>query len=377
LIERLKIKGFKSIRDSEIELGNLNVLIGANGSGKSNLLEIFRMLSWAMQGNLAKYIAVRGGGSSFLHYGAKKTKDMSLEFEFSSDKEMNKYGFNLHYSAKDRMIVDNEYYAFSSDESDTKGDPTFLLPGGLELSIVDEATKPQALTARFMTSFLKRIKIYQMNDTSFDSKIRQMQNLNDDTALKDNGSNLAPVLFRIKNENPFVYSRIIHLIKTVLPFFNDFIFDVRENEIEKFMLLRWSEFRQGEDDYSFDASLAGDGVLRIMALFTLLLDEAKLPKVLLLDEPELGLHPYALYYLVDTLKALSSGTQIIIATQSASLIDLIPADNVIIAERNQSDDNGDFETKFKRLDTSGLSHWLKEYRLSDLWDMDIIGGRPR
>ena len=126
----------------------------------------------------------------------------------------------------------------------------------------------------------------------------------------------------------------------------------------------------GSDAY-FDASSLSDGSLRFIALATLLLQPESLrPPVVLLDEPELGLHPFAITLLASMLKHAAVDSQIIVATQSPVLLDHFEPEDVLVAERvNRA-------TKLSRLDDDKLHAWLEDYSLGQLWEKNEFGGRP-
>lgn len=132
--------------------------------------------------------------------------------------------------------------------------------------------------------------------------------------------------------------------------------------------LRWREAGHDED---FNCHQLSDGSLRFIALATLLLQpESNLPAIVIIDEPELGLHPYAITLLASMIHHASQYRQVIVATQSPALLDHFQPDDVIVVERPGR------ETEFKRLEPAALAEWLEEYTLSELWDKNVFGGRP-
>ena len=175
---------------------------------------------------------------------------------------------------------------------------------------------------------------------------------------------MAPVLLRLRETDGKCYRRIIDTIRLILPFFSDFDLEPRQGSL----LLNW---RERNTDLLFTASQASDGMLRVMALVTLLLQPADdLPDVLILDEPELGLHPYAVNVIGGLIRAASTNAQVIIATQSTSLVDCFDPESVVVVERSGR------ASTFTRPDSEALSEWLKRYSLSELWEKNVIGGRP-
>jgi predicted ATPase len=165
------------------------------------------------------------------------------------------------------------------------------------------------------------------------------------------------------------YDRIVEKIRYILPQFGDFVLEPREINPAT-ILLNWHE---AASDYLFGPHQISDGALRFMALATLLLQPPeRLPKIIIIDEPELGLHPQAIDLLGTMILSAGMHTQIIIATQSPRLLDSFSYEDVVVAEWN----NADNYSVFRHLDESELSQWLDEYSLSQLWDKNVLGGQP-
>ena len=179
------------------------------------------------------------------------------------------------------------------------------------------------------------------------------------------GSNLAPFLYRLQRKEGKSYQRIVETLRLILPFFVDFYLEPDSGHV----LLAW---RETESDQIFTASQAADGMLRAIALVTLLLQpEETLPNLLILDEPELGLHPYAINIIGGLIRAVSEKTQVIVATQSPAFVDCFEPGDIVVVEREGR------ESVFRRLENSAaLQEWLKEYSLSELWQKNVFGGRP-
>jgi predicted ATPase len=197
--------------------------------------------------------------------------------------------------------------------------------------------------------------------------MKRTADINDNRYLRPDGSNLAPFLFFLKQAHVESYNLIKGAIRQVAPFFDDFVLERQQLNPNK-ILLEWRH--QGSEDY-FDASSLSDGTLRFMALATLLLQPSQYrPSVILVDEPELGLHPFAITILSSLVKAASERTQVIVSTQSAFLLDHFRPEDVLVADRV---DGG---TRFTRPDPTRLASWLEDYSLGQLWEKNEIGGRP-
>jgi len=369
MLQRLSLSGFKTIRRLDLELGAMNVLIGPNGAGKSNLISFFRMLSRMVSppGNLQLYVARTGGANSLLHSGAAVTLQIEAALTFKAIKGVNEYHFRLFHAAQDTLIFAEEKLRFAPKKY-RPDEATWidLGAGHREPNLIGRAQDRQASskTPRTLWTFLLDCVVHQFHNTSETARIRQRWSVADNQSLKEDGANLAPLLLRIREHHPAHYQRITTTLRQIAPFFADFVLEPEGDTI----LLRWRELG---NDMVFGPHQASDGTLRAMALVTLLLQpKQEMPAVIILDEPELGLHPQAISVLAGLLLGVSTHSQVIVATQSPVLLDHFEPEQVIVAERDGA------ESVFRRLDRDRLDAWLEEYTLSELWDKNVLGGRP-
>jgi predicted ATPase len=365
MLKHISIKGYKSIKELSLDLSPINVLIGANGSGKSNFISFFKLLRWMMQspGQLQFFVGQSGGASSFLFDGASVTPQIESELNFETTVGRNDYFFRLFHAASDTFIFAEEKYRFSNNRYGSTASWSSLDAAHKEARLIDQAGSGDQ-TARTISRLVQVCVVHQFHDTSQTSRIKQRWNINDSQYLKEDGANLAPFLLRLRENEPRYYQRIIETLSQIAPFFADFVLSPIGNTV----LLQWREIGT---DLVFSPHQASDGTLRAMALVSLLLQPIdNLPDVLILDEPELGLHPYAINIIGSLINSVSNHCQVILATQSALLIDCFEAEDIIVVERNNR------ESSFKRLDPSDLKDWLEEYSLSELWNKNVIGGRP-
>jgi predicted ATPase len=363
-LARLTIRGFKTIRElRDFEPGRMTVLIGPNGAGKSNFLSFFRMLSRMLtpSATLQTYVGEQGGASSLLHDGPARTREIDAVLRFVTDTDADEYGFRLLHSAGDTFTFADEWYGWSYGGVD---DQSIAFGGG--------HPEPRLLTERQsgklesvpLFSALRGTLVFQFHDTSSTSRIRNKWPVEDSARLKEDAANLASFLCRLRDNNRKHFQRIVETIRLILPFFGDFEFQTEFGSV----LLRWQE--RGSDRI-FGAWQAADGMLRIMALVALLQQpEETLPDVLILDEPELGLHPYAIEVLASLLQSASQHVQVIVATQSVSLIDRFEPHDIVVVDRVGR------ESTFRRLNDAGLAEWREQYTLSELWEKNVLGGRP-
>jgi len=368
-ITNINIKGFKSINSDgqNIPLGAVNILIGANGVGKSNLISFFEMLKAITLGKFQNYIRANGGANAVLHYGIKKTNNINVELSLTENKLVRNYKFNLSYKSDDSLFFTSEEINWIDNSKNSKINS--INNGLLESGFFIDFFEYLADETRNSIDFIKLFKSYQFNDTSKESKIRNSVYINDGRNLHSDAGNLAAFLYALKNNisNKKYYDRIVKYIKMAMPQFGDFeLFPSINNE--NYIMLNWHE---ANSEYLFGPHQISDGSLRFMALTSLLLQPPKtLPSLIILDEPELGLHPSAISLLASMIKIASQNCQVIIATQSTTLIDEFEAKNIIIVERENN------KSLFKKLNLKEMEDWLQQYSLSEIWEKNIIGGRP-
>ena len=367
-LTRVKIRGYKTIKDlgeDGLELRPLNILIGANGAGKSNFISFFRMLSWSLAsdfGGLSDFIASFGGASKFLHDGPAITREIETELRFVTGKGDNDYGFRLGYAADETLIFMDERYRFSDRSKGKPAEWRSLGGGHREAKLITQAMR--TTTAKTILNLLRQCKIFQFHNTSFTARMKLKWHVNDGRWLKEDAGNLPAFLYYMREEHPEYYRRVEDTVRLIAPFFNGFVLE----PLRDYVLLQW---RERGSDMLFDASVASDGMLRAMALIALLNQkEEDLPRIIILDEPELGLHPYAITLIAGMIKSVSRTVQVIIATQSAGLVDEFNADEIIVVDRIGRDSH------FARIDQENLAEWLKDYTISELWEKNVLGGRP-
>ena len=365
-LKNLTIRGFKTIRHLEnFQPGPLNVLIGANGAGKSNFLSFFRLLSQMLTppGDLQLHVGSLGRASAFLHDGPGVTQELAAGLSLEGDEGSYEYAFQLAYAAGDTFVFADERYRVSGGAGQDVEEWRPLGAGHSEAKIVAEAEAGET-AARALVSSLRHCLVYQFHNTSFRARLRGAWNVNDGHRLKDDAGNLAPFLLRLRDQEPKHYRKIVKTVGLLAPFFADFELEPMNGKL----LLQW---REHGSDVIFDASHASDGMLRMMALIALLGQPAQdLPPVLLVDEPELGLHPYAMDTVVGMLKTAAAQVQVVVATQSAPFLDWFDPPDIVVVDRRGR------ESTFTRHSAKDLADWLEEYSLSDLWEKNVLGGRP-
>jgi predicted ATPase len=355
------------MKDATIELRPLNVLIGPNGAGKSNLIDFFRLMNYALtRGFQDPYLRERGPASAILHFGPKVTGVVRGELTFATDAGTNHYRLTLADSAGDRLTFTKEEVQFNRMDDSRPGHIVPLLQHPSDNSGLTELWAEDNPTAKFTKNFLKRIRVYQFHDTSLTANLRDYSALDQGRHLYADGGNLSAVLLDLRDQSPNDYASIVRTLQAVLPWFEDFELDA---EGKRGVLLCWRMVGRG--DHVFGPGQLSDGSLRIMAMVTLLLlPMDRQPDMIILDEPELGLHPAAEQVIAGLIKNVSRISQVLISTQSATFIDHFSADDVIVVEC----ENG--ESRFTRQSQESLKSWMEHYTLSQIWSKNLIGGRP-
>lgn len=364
-LKELEIRGYKSIPFQypiKLEFGDVNILLGANGAGKSNVISFFKMLGYMMSGALQKHIAEEGTNQQFLYYGSKKTPTMCASLSFEDDRARDTYSFSLTSAVPNRLIISAEEIEWER-KSGQQPLKLQLKSDFNESALIDSAQK----TEQFIKNLLGGCKVYQFSDSSKESALRQASTVESAHYLQSGGNNLASFLLFLKNNYPESFRRITRYVRMVVPQFSEFYLEPERGYVS----LRWTD--TSANDYVFTANQFSDGSIRFIALATLLLQPPKtMPFVIIIDEPELGLHPFAISQLNEMIRDASIHAQIIMATQSPEILDGFPADDVTIIERDPEIGG----TIVRKLAEADYKHWLEEYTLSELWNKNVLGGRP-
>jgi len=368
-LKHLSLRGFKSIESLDLELSDLDVLIGPNGAGKSSIIGFLQMVGYMLSSDsgLATFVGLAGGASALLHDGPKRTPQIVAHLTIETPLGLNDYDFRLAHAAGDSLIFLEERCRFSSAAMEKPNQKWMDFGAGHRYPQLLNAKSEQNNSQKTKLTILRLLQglsVYQFHDTSRQASIKQKANLREDRYLKGNAGNLAAFLFGMHQRAPEHYRRVVETIRIAAPFFDDFALVPEHDRI----LLQWREIGS---DVIFGPEQMSDGSLRLIALLSLLLQPSEnVPPMVILDEPELGLHPAAIRMVAGAIKALSVSHQCLIATQSQQLLNEFEAENVIVVERKRRGSN------VRRLKPEALKSWLEEYALSDLWDMNLLGGRP-
>lgn len=367
VLDRISIKGFKSIRSAELEIRPINVLIGANGSGKSNLLEAMAFLQAIRAGNLQGYVGRAGGADRLLHFGAKTTDEIAISARFSNE-GICEYRLNLTPTDTGALYPNSEALVFWDKEVYPDEPRKRVISGeGGEAGISGLSAGRESPARKYVCECVDGWRVYHFHDTGSASRLKRTADLNDNRYLRPDGANLAAFLYLLRERNEIEYGVIRRTVQLAAPFFDDFALEpqkLNKNTIR----LEWTHIGDGD---RFDVSVLSDGTLRFIAIVTLLLQPVEdLPPVILLDEPEIGMHPTAITLLASIIRSVSVDTQVILATQSSRLLDYFDPEDVVVADRVRG------ATEISRLDAEQLEVWLERYSLGELWEKNELGGGP-
>jgi predicted ATPase len=380
-LKRIALSGYKSIREMELELRPVNVLIGENGAGKSNLVSFLRLIRQMMAKRLSTFIAESGRASSLLFYGPRRTPRIRARLDFESKSDIVAYEFELAHAPSDTLFFDPEDVLVLGPERIEHGVVKVIhssgaVVGGRERigfnrggreSLLPDAPAEVSAIGREIWSVLSECHVFHFQDVSSKSRLRQSVDIHNNRCLQHDGGNLAALLYRLRQTEPTAYRRIVETIRQIAPWFDDFAIKPLALDPTK-VHLEWRE--RGSDEPFYPHQLP-DGALRAMAMVTLLLQPEKdLPRLLVIDEPELGLHPYAINVLAGLVEGASHHCQVILATQSVPLLEQFDPEDVVVVEREEG------ASTFKRLRSEDLQDWLEDYSLGELWQKNVFGGGP-
>lgn len=359
-IKYLTIRGFQSIqRLDNFELASLNVLIGANGTGKSNFVSYFRMLGELAEQRLQVWVTKQGGAERLLTFGIKETQQLFSRLQFGD----NGYQFTLEPTDLGGFVFTEETLFYQ----DRYPSGFSIGSGHLEANLKAEIQPYEWRMADYCYASISSWRVYHFHDTSDTAGMKRKGALQESKFLRPNAENLAAYLYMLKNQHHDVYHHIRKIVKLAIPFLDDFILEPEEIRPDEFQIqLMW---RQVNSDYRLLPSQLSDGSLRFICLVTALL-QPNPPATVIFDEPELGLHPYAITLLGALMRSAATRMQLIVSTQSVPLLNEFSLDDIIVVEREKG------VSVFKRLQSADFASWLEDYSVGELWEKNVLGGRP-
>lgn len=360
-IDKITLKGFKSIELLEsFELHNLNVLIGANGAGKSNFVDYFRMLRAMADEAFQKFVLEAGGGDGFLFLGPKKTNEIFSRIEFKP----NAYEHVLQPTAGGSLIIASETTEYKDSRNTYPSSPESILKSLKGQKSYNYPGRPGV--GHYIYQSVSSWTVYHFHDTSSLAPMRRDQPLRDWERFRHDASNIAAFLLNLKEEKEGSYELIRDTVRLIAPFFHDFLLRPQKRGSDEQVRLEW---QQKGSDFPFQPNQLSDGTIRFICLATSLL-QPEPPATIVIDEPELGLHPYAISILADLIKSAAARTQVIISTQSPTLLDYFDAEEIVVVNRKRG------RSTFDRLDEEDLKDWLEDYSVGELWQKNVVQGGP-
>lgn len=365
----VRIQGFRSLADVTLRPGpGVTVLIGPNGAGKSNFLRFFEMVrAMVRQRRLGRFVSLNGGADDQLFRGGEYTPRMKAEIGLERAECAYDYAFTLERRADDRFHFTDERLR-SSRLGARDAAPWFQVgDGDGEAGLVFAARTPEHPehrdAARVIADHLEAVAAYQFHHTTSSSGFHIPWD-STDTFLRPDGGNVASVLYALQREDNRRYERICRSIGRILPNFDEFVLEEQHGKV----FLRWKAVG---DTKTMGAHLTSDGSLRLFALMTLLKTPRELlPRAILLDEPELGLHPAAIAIIGGMIRSLAHHRQVIVATQSPTLVDEFGLDQIQVLDLE------DGQTRVRTIAPDDYGEWLDEYSAGELWRKNLLGGRP-
>lgn len=377
-IKRIEIKNFKSFRHQNITLGQFNILVGANASGKSNFLQIFKFISDIANHGLNNAIFWQGGVEYLRNTQLAATEALALKIVVDSTPEM-AYEFSLHFDGaqfeirQDKltfMYEGNEFAVISvNGKVLVENTPGELLPEFFEKIRLIKTLKPQTILIeqpifRFaLEEFFDDVDIFK-NLFVYDFDVKQSKKAALKTGqlkLEEDSSNLAIVLKDILAKKD--KSRLFfNMLSYVLPF----VEDVRVEPVaDKYFILR---LREAYSKVYLPTAFISDGTLNAISLIiALYFDETPL---LLIEEPEKHIYPYLISAFIEMFKEISENKQIIITTHESEIIKSADSENILLISR----DNEGFSTICRPFEKDEVKIFLQnELRAEYLYTQDLLG----
>jgi hypothetical protein len=317
-------------------------------------LRALGLLGRIVDSELSLFVGLSGGANALLSIDQSVPRLIRLEVESYAGT----YTAQLVPAAGDTLIL-------SAETIWPRDTPVLTSLGRGHRETALTAAQPLWVPgAEPLVETLRGCRVFHFDDTSSSAPVKQQGYTSDNRSLLPDAGNLAAVMLRLRDGDRARYQRIVRTVKQVAPFFRDFVL---EPELASDRVrLRW---QQEGSDTVLPADALSDGTLRFICLAALL-GQAELPGLIVLDEPELGLHPFAIVQLAGMLRTVSQESQVLLATQSVTLMNQFELDDLIVVERHGG------SSAFERPDPDRLSEWLADYSLGELWEKNILCGRP-
>lgn len=372
-LNNISISHFKSIANvHELVLADLNVIIGANGAGKSSFISIFQMLENMSRRNFQNFCIDSGDANSLFFFEGAKSQPIKLGFDFKNGKIKTCYNLEIILSPKETALISQEYMEYDGDIiSDNEGTEDNPATGyRTESQLYRWGSDKKRYKLHYpVCETINSWRTYHFHDTSIASFLRKSSQFGTDKNLLQTGENLAPYIFYLRERHPDIYTYLVSAIRCIAPFFLDFVFpytweQARENNQK--ISLAW---KQTCSERLMQPWQFSDGTLRFIALVVALIQPDP-PAIILVDEPEIGLHPAAISFISGLLHDASTRTQVIVTTQSPLMLENMDPHNIIVMTSQNN------KSSCEKLDAKSLKTWLEDYTLCDLWMKGLLATGP-
>lgn len=354
MLDQIEIRGLKSIREVALPLRSLNVMIGANGSGKSNFIGAFGLLRELVEGRLQSAVAKAGGASSLLHHGPKHTKTIELKLVYGRTG----YDVKLAQAEGDALFIERED-CWHNGEGFSSPDVVHLASAERESELRAEAAKHPGTIAAHVLGAMRSCSMHHFHDTSRTAPVKQKGDIDDNAVLRADAGNLAAFLFRLQKTDDTAYRRIVAVTRQVAPFFDDFALGGDRLAGDRIQLERLRRVLQRACAVGRDAPLH-------------LPRHAAPPAEPAVAHPPrragAGLHPFAIAQLAAMLESASSRTQLLVGMQSVTLLNQLDPEAIVVVDRKEG------PSTFRRIEPGEVSEWVDDYALGELWEKNVIGG---
>jgi len=315
-LKSIRVKGYKLYDEINMELDKLNILTGSNGSGKSAFLSIFDMLHHLVIGDFEIYVERQGGAAEILHGGPEKTKRIEIEVWFEDESTLNRDGYEVKLFLDHNLLRIKEEAVLYQDKGQTSITRKVISIGcPTESKLPIWINKNKGRECYIYQDFLSSI-IYHFCDTGWTSRMKTTVDIYQTDKLWWDGGNIAAYLYYLQRTYLEAYQGIVNTIRQVFEQFVDFHLVPYERANPPTVRLKWID----QDNRIRPPEALSDGTLRFICLSTLLLQPLpKMPSIILIDEPEIGLDPSAQEILREMIKNASKYRTVIIATHSEEL----------------------------------------------------------
>ena len=381
-IERIKIGGFRRLREVNLEVRPFMVVIGANGVGKTSFLDAFSVLSSSASGNLNNALSLFGGIENIL------TRGKSVELSFSVDMDIPQYqplNYELRlspsstaYSIQREILSQrHERHVLPFLHIDSSGsDIRYYEMGGkvpsglvrpnwehnpLETSLAQVPKmfrEPEELRRILATATQ-----YHALDVGPRAAVKMPQPMKPATLPGPNGEDLVPYLYYLRESDRNRFDSIVDSLRSAFPGFEELAFPPVAAGV---LAMIWKDKNFRKPMYTNELS---EGTLRFLWIISLLASPS-LSTITMIDEPEISLHPELLSLLADLMREAAKRTQLIVATHSDRFIRFLKPEEVVVMDVNE-----DGCSTVAWADSLDLDEWLADYSLDEVWRMGRMGGR--